>query len=222
LGKPDFADTNIKTLLKQVPVKISSALINSLNPVVDQFFSAQLAIGSIAALNYGLKVPMLVIGLVGIALSNVLLPYFSNFAAENIKKGFAELNKILRFSIVICIIIAVILFISSEYIVSLLFERKEFTENDTQIVYRIQEMYLIQIPFYVSGLVMNRFLTSINKNSFLVKSSIVSLVLNLVLNYILIEHMGVYGLALSTSLVSFVNTLIIYLYIRNTKNKSYV
>ena len=150
LGKPDFADTNIKTLLKQVPVKISSALINSLNPVVDQFFSAQLAIGSIAALNYGLKVPMLVIGLVGIALSNVLLPYFSNFAAENIKKGFAELNKILRFSIVICIIIAVILFISSEYIVSLLFERKEFTENDTQIVYRIQEMYLIQIPFYVS------------------------------------------------------------------------
>ena len=35
-------------------------------------------------------------------------------------------------------------------------------------------------------------------------------------------HMGVYGLALSTSLVSFVNTLIIYLYIRNTKNKSYV
>lgn len=222
IGKPNFTDSNIRQLIKQVPVKISSALVNALNPVVDQFFSAQLVIGSIAALHYGLKIPMLVIGLIGTALGNVLLPYFSDFAATNMKKAYFELNKILRYNILICVAISLILYLFSELIVSLVFERKEFTADDTQIVYRVQEMYLLQIPFYVSGLIMNRFLTAINKNKFLVISSVISLVLNVILNYILVEKMGVLGLAFSTSLVSFVNTVIIYLYIRHTKKLQYV
>ena len=222
IGKPNFSDSNIKQLIKQVPVKISSALINSLNPVVDQFFSAQLIIGSIAALNYGLKIPMLVVGLIGTALGNVLLPYFSDFAASNMKKAYLELNKILKYNLLICTIIALILYFLSEFVVSLVFERREFTADDTQIVYRVQEMYLIQVPFYVSGLIMNRFLTSINRNSFLVTTSVISLFLNVVLNYVLIEIMGVYGLALSTSLVSLVNTVIIYLYIQRIKKIQHV
>ena len=79
-------------------------------------------------------------------------------------------------------------------------------------------MYLLQIPFYVMGMIMNRYLTAINKNNFLVVTSTISLLLNIVLNYILIKAMGLYGLALGTSLVSLTNTVVIYIYIKRLNN----
>lgn len=214
IGRPDFKSDNIRILIKQVPAKISSSLINGLNPIVDQYFSAQLIVGSIAALNYGLKIPAFIIGLIGIALGNVLLPYFSSQAVENHQKTYKLLQKMLLYNFIGCTILALGLILFSEPIVSLVYERNAFKPEDTQIVYRVQQMYLLQIPFYVLGMIMNRYLTAINKNNFLVITSTVSLLLNIILNFILVKAMGLYGLALGTSIVSFMNTVIIYIYIK--------
>ena len=221
IGKLDFRSKNMKVLIKQVPVKISSSVLNSSNSVIDQYFSAQLVIGSVAALNYGLKIPMLVIGLIGMSMGKVVLPYFSKYA-DNPDVLYSKLKKILLFNLIACIVVAAFLFIFSELITSLVFERKEFTADDTDIVYRVQQMYILQIPFYVSGLIMNRYLTSINKNNILVVTSLISLILNTILNYLLISEFKVYGLALATSIVSFVNTVFIFIYIQRINKKSNV
>jgi putative peptidoglycan lipid II flippase len=55
----------------------------------------------------------------------------------------------------------------------------------------------------------------------MVLASVMNLLLNITFNFILIDLMGVYGLALATSIVSIVNSLILYLYI-NKLNKQYV
>ena len=114
--------------------------------------------------------------------------------------------------------IALAMFISSEFLISLLFERNEFKPEDTQFVFPIQQMFVLQIPFYAVGIIFNRFLTSINKNNFLVISSIISLALNIALNTVLIDLMGVSGLALATSIVSLTNTVVIFIYISRLKS----
>ncbi|UZO80244.1 polysaccharide biosynthesis C-terminal domain-containing protein [Aquimarina sp. ERC-38] len=221
IGKLDFRSKNIRILIKQVPVKVSSSVLNSSNSVIDQYFSAQLVVGSVAALNYGLKIPMLVIGLIGMSMGKVVLPYFSKYA-DNPGLLYDKLKKILSFNFILCVVVAAFLYIFSEWITSLVFERKEFTADDTDIVYRVQQMYIIQIPFYVSGLIMNRYLTSINKNNILLLTSLISLILNTVLNYLLISRFKVYGLALATSIVSLVNTIYLFIYIQRINSKSYV
>lgn len=217
LQKPDFISNNIKTLFSQLPAKVSSSLLVGINPFVDQYFSAQLVIGSIAALNYGIKIPAFAIGIVGIAVGNVILPYFSKLAVEDILESFKKLQSILGNLILLSAIITFLLFIASSPIIRLFYERDAFTSSDTLIVSKIQQMYVLQIPFYITGLVMVKFLTSINKNNFMVLTSIISLILNICLNYLLIKQLGVYGLALATSIVSFVNSLILYLYIHHLK-----
>ena len=67
-------------LFKQVPAKLTSGVLTGANDVIDHHFAAQLFIGSIAALNYGIKIPMFFIALIVMALGNVLLPYFSKKA----------------------------------------------------------------------------------------------------------------------------------------------
>ena len=76
LGVPDFKSENIQTLFLQLPAKISSGVLTAMNSMVDQFFAAQLVVGSIAALNYGIKIPYFLTGIIMIAISNVMLPPF--------------------------------------------------------------------------------------------------------------------------------------------------
>lgn len=210
---PQFYSESVKVLYKQLPAKLSSSLLNGINPLVDQYFSAQLFVGAISALNYGIKLPTFFIGIVSIALGNVLLPFFSKKAIDNLKGSFNLLKRIIKYSLLASITITVLGIALSTPIVRLVFERNAFQSSDSLIVSEIQQMYLLQIPSYVMGIVMVKFLTAINKNNFMVFTSAISLGLNIILNYVLIKTMGVYGLALATSLVSIVNSIILYKYI---------
>jgi putative peptidoglycan lipid II flippase len=221
LHKPDFYSVNVRILFLQLPAKLSSSLLTGLNKVVDQFFAAKLVVGSIAALNYGIKIPMFAIGLTSIAIGNVLLPYFSKKNIENKGKSFNELNKILKYLLIGSIVMAAILIILSNPIIHYIFERNAFTSSDTIVVSKIQQMYILQIPFYLVGITMVKFLTSINKNVFMAFTAFIMVILNYLFNYILIEKIGVYGLALATSMVSVINSLILYIYIKKL-NKAYV
>lgn len=219
IERPNFKSKNIRILLKQVPAKVSSGLINGVNPMVDQYFSAQLAVGAIAALNYGYKIPMVAISLISVPVGNTLLPYFSKKATEGSQKLYEHLHRILGTGLGFMSVAAIVLIVLSKFIITIFFERGAFTNENTNEVYIIQQMYLIQLPFYIVGIVMNKYLTAINKNNFLVLSSFVSLSLNIVLNYILMQFMGTKGLALATSMVSLGNSLVIYLYIRKLHRK---
>lgn len=221
LGKPNFKNKNIKILIKQFPAKISSSVIHGLNPIIDQFYSAQLAVGAIASLNYGSKIPVVVLGLISIPVGNTLLPYFSKKAMKGSKQLYEDLKKILVIGLAAGVVLAVILIIFSKIIITVFFERGTFTNSDTNQVYVIQQMYLIQIPFYISAIVMNKYLTAINKNNFLVLSSLINMVLNISLNYVFLQWLGIKGIALATSVVYFVNALIIYLYIQKMNKKNH-
>ncbi|WP_421807479.1 murein biosynthesis integral membrane protein MurJ [Flagellimonas sp.] len=214
IGMPSFKGENLQVMIKQVPAKISSSLIHGLNPIVDQYYSAQLTVGALATLNYGTKITVVVIGLVTIPISNTLLPYFSEKAVEGRNILYNNLHRVLGAGLGLMSMVTIVLILLSKFIITIVFERGTFTSANTEEVYVIQQLYLIQLPFYVSAIVMNRYLNAINKNNFLVISSMVNLVMNIILNYVFLEWLGIKGIALATSAVYFVNALVIYLYIR--------
>ncbi|MGJ8593027.1 MAG: murein biosynthesis integral membrane protein MurJ [Aquaticitalea sp.] len=220
LKKPDFKSANAIMMFRQIPAKVSSGLLAGVNPMIDQYFSAQLIIGSIAAISYGIKIPAFVIGIIGIALGSVLLPYFSKSAVEDRDVAFKKLQEILKYLIYASVAITIIVILLSSPIISLLFERGAFTDADTYKVSRVQQMYALHIPSYIAGVVMIKFLVSINRNNFMVLTSLISLILNFILNYVLIKYLEVYGLALATSLVSIINSIILYIYICHINKKN--
>jgi len=61
-------------------------------------------------------------------------------------------------------------------------------------------MYALQIPFYVTGRVMNRFLVAMRRTDLIFYCGALNLVLDIVLNLILMRWFGVAGIALATSL----------------------
>ena len=205
---PDFKSENAITMFQQVPAKISSGFLTGLIPVTDQYFAAQLIIGSIAALNYGLRIPAFITTIILLALGNVLLPYFSKLSIDNKEEAFRKLYFILKRLFIALIIVCVLLMSCSEYIIQFFFERDQFTAKDTQIVSDIMCMFLIGIPFTVCGNIIVRFLTSINKNVFMAYISFVTVILNIILDIIFMNYYGILGIDLCTAFLQIFRSLI--------------
>lgn len=219
IAMPDFKNTNAILMLKQVPAKITSGAATGLNTVVDQYFAAQLVVGSIAAINYGIKIPAFISGLLVVAISVVLLPHFSKSAIENRTKTFNDLFKMMRLVFFGSLVIIIIGIIFSEPIIQLLFQRKEFTGENTEIVAKIQQVFLIYLPFSISGMLMVNFLTSINKNAIMAYIATVALVLNIILDYILMQFYGIMGIAICTTIVIIIKNTIMLMYIVKLRKK---
>lgn len=219
LGKPDYYNNNIRIAFQQLPAKISSGLLTALNSVVDQFFAAQLVVGSIAALNYGLKIPAFLSGLLLVAFGNVLLPYFTKLVLSNRKLAFDNLFKNIKWVFTGLVIITVFGILLSDFIVALLFQRKEFTSDDTLVVSTIQKIFLAYIPFKITGMIMVNFATSINRNSIMAYISLVALILNLILDYIFMEIYGVFGIALCTTIITVLKSITMYWYLKRLNKR---
>ncbi|WP_289039727.1 lipid II flippase MurJ [uncultured Zobellia sp.] len=205
--KHPVINSNIRVMIKQLPPKITSGFLTGINPFVDQFFAAQLVVGSVSAINYGIKIPQFIVGILILAIGNVLLPHFSKLTVENIEKAYQQLFKVLKLIFGSTLVVVVIGIYFSDEIVSFLFERNEFEAEDTLLVADLQRIVLIYVPFYLTTLVLVKFLTSINKNSFMAWVSLWNLILNIILNSILIKTIGIYGLVLSTTMVYIVSSL---------------
>jgi len=218
LAKPDFKADGTKMLFNQLPAKVSSGFLTGLIPITDQYFAAQLIVGSIAALNYALKIPAFFTGIVVLALARVLLPHFSKLTNNNRESAFKQLNRILKFVFISLIIIIIPIIIFSDNIIELVFERDQFTSDDTFIVSRLQIVLLIGAPFYICGNILVQFLTSINKNAFMAYVSFGSMTLNIILDFIFLKLYGIYGIVLCTTTIYVVRSLVLFVYANKQKN----
>ncbi|NRB65426.1 MAG: virulence factor MviN, partial [Saprospiraceae bacterium] len=163
ISKP-IVNANAKLMIRQLPPKISSSFLSAMNNYIDQFFAGQLIVGSIAALNYGNRLPAFGITIVIMALGSVLLPHFSRLVNEDLNAAYRHLFRSMKIVLLGGIVLVTIGIFLSDWLVELWLERNEFTHEDTLKVSAIQQILLVNVPFYLCTLIMVKFLTSINKN----------------------------------------------------------
>jgi len=98
-----------------------------------KFFGSFLPRGSIAALNYGLRVMLILVGLFGQAVGVASFPFMARFAVENkIAEMNALLNRMLRYLALVIPLSALVIVLRRE-IVTMLFQRGRFDEAATAL-----------------------------------------------------------------------------------------
>ena len=186
-----------------LPVLAGSFLMTG-STFVDQAMAASLPPGSLAALSYAGKVVTLVSSAGAIAVSTAAFPEFSRLlAADLYSEALSSLGQIVRLLLLIGVPVAVLIYLLSQPLVQIIFQRGAFTPHDTSAVAGIQAMYALQIPWYVAGMVVVRFLAALGSARTILAIATANLVLKVVLNVILMRILGPRGLALSTSIVYF-------------------
>lgn len=193
---------DVRTVLQQYSPMLAGSFLMGSALVVDKSMAAMLSHGSVAALSYGNRVISGVFAVGATALGTATFPYFSRMAAERDWSGCGHTLK--RYSVLVLLTsvpFTLCLMALSNPLVRLLYQRGAFTPGDTELVSRVQVCYLLQIPFYLWSLLFVKFLSAVRRNDLLMYGAGISLVFDVILNFIFMRFWGVAGIALSTSVV---------------------
>jgi putative peptidoglycan lipid II flippase len=198
---PKF-DADIKKLFKLMGPGILGAGVVHINLFVDIIIASTLAAGSISYLYYADRLNQLPLGMVGIAVGTALLPMLSRALAGDDK---AEAQSLFNRSLEICLALAlpagVAMLVAAEPLIKALFQNGAFDAEDARITSTVLMGYALGVPAYVAGKVFSTAYYSRQDTKTPVKIAILCALTNIGLALILIQFMGVAGIALSTGLV---------------------
>jgi len=168
---------------------------------IDTSLASFLVAGSVSYLFYANRVFQLPFAIIALAITTALFPAISKaiknenetLAFANLSKAFWLLSLLLGVSVLGGILLA-------EPIVWLLFERGNFTPQDTRNTADVLMMYMVGlIPFGLAKL-FSLYLYAMHKHLKAAKIAVASLVINLIFSVILMQPFGAAGLALAGSI----------------------
>ena len=192
----------MKKVINQYMPMVAGAFLMSSTSLIDQSMAAMLGPGSVSTLNYAGKAVTLILGIGSISLGTAVFPHFSRMVAVYDWAGIRYTLKTYTYLILLVTIhLTLILVFFSESLVRFFFERGAFTSADTWRVSQVQALFLLQVPFYLLGILMVRLISSLKMNRILMQAAIINLFLKITFNYLLMQRLGAAGIALSTTLV---------------------
>ncbi|RTE08117.1 murein biosynthesis integral membrane protein MurJ [Paenibacillus whitsoniae] len=202
-------------IMKLAPSTIFTEMGNQLNTVFDRIFGSGLQAGSIASLGYGQRAFNLVTGVIQMPIIIVLFPKLSAQSATGDNNGFVRLlGKGLGLLSYLMIPAAAGLMMLSVPITQLLFERGAFESSATLVTASIVFFYAISLPFLSWRDLLIRSFYAMKDSKTPVTSTIVMVVANVGLNFLIVPLWGVKALAISSTFGVVVSTLFSYAVIR--------
>jgi putative peptidoglycan lipid II flippase len=173
-----------------------------INLFADLIIASFLPVGAISALYYADRLNQLPLGVVGIAMGTALLPMLSlAIAKANPSRAKELFNQALEACVFFALPAALALFLLSDFIISVLFERGAFDAESTRRSSFALMGYCVGLTPYVASKVLSTVFWA-NKDTWTpVKISIKITVLNIILSLILVVPFQEAGIALSTGLV---------------------
>jgi len=171
--------------------------------------------GAVSHLFYSQRLYQFPLGILGISLTTAIFPVMSSEAA---RKDFDALVKTVSRGIRAAVFIALPatagLILVRNLVISVLFERGQFTSGDTTLTAGVLFFYSLGLCGFFMQQVATRAFYSIQDSKMPARSALVAVCVNIVLNLTLIWFMGTAGLALSTALCSYLQVVILVLELR--------
>ena len=197
--------------------------IGQTNIYVDMFFVSSLPEGGWTSIVYANRLIQLPIGVLITAMLVPIFPMFTTFVA---KKEFDNLKYYIHQTITslwfISFPILIFILLFSVDGISVLLERGEFNRDDTLMVSNALIFLSFSILPYMARDTITRVFYSFDDAKTPLLVGILSIIVNAVMDWLLVEHLGVGGITLSTTIVTTFNMILLAVLVRKkVKNISY-
>jgi len=182
----------------------ASAVINPATGVIDN--------GPVSWLNYAFRLMQFPIGVFGVAIATATLPSISRSAATAEIGDFRHtLASSIRLAFLLTIPSAVGLAVLGHPIIALIYERGGFKANDTDHTAAALAFYAIGLAGYSAIKILAPAFYALGDARMPMMISLLSIITNFVMNWMLVGVLQERGLALSTSAVALLNFTLLYL-----------
>ena len=211
----DLKDKRFHRLLKLAGPAVLSMGISEINHLIDRSLASGLPVGSISAMNYAYKLITFLLGVLMVPLTTIMFSRMSKQAADDNQQGvLASLRRsIVLISLVALPIVAIAMVLSND-VVKMIYMRGNFTLESVLLTGSVLLFYLIGVPSFGMRDYLNRTFHAIQDTKTPFAVACLTVCLNIILNLILRRFMGARGLALATSLSSYVGSLTMFVLLR--------
>lgn len=205
-------DKDARKVLKLMGPAILGAGVVHINLFADLIMASFLESGSISYLYYADRLNQLPLGVVGIAVGTALLPMLSRAMTSDDNSNAINLfNRALEYCFLLALPAAVALAVVPLSLITVLFERGAFDAGDSQITANVLAAYAIGLPAYIATKVFSTAHWARGDTKTPVRISIIATILNIAMSLILIQYIGVVGIALATGVTGWLQ---FYLHVR--------
>lgn len=198
-----------------IPI-MGSACLNDIQQYVDKNLASNIY-GGISTLNYASKLITIFDSIFVVGISVVLLPTLSELRVRKEQKEFRKVTtKVTKYLLMLLIPCFVLLFTLSNEWITIIYGRGEFNQNAVNSVSTILKIYSPLIVMVPMQTIFSRFFHAQEKNHIPFRLNLISVGLNVGLSILLAYFIGLRGIALATTIATFV---IILFYIKVIKQE---
>ncbi|NUM75817.1 murein biosynthesis integral membrane protein MurJ [candidate division KSB1 bacterium] len=176
-----------------------------------KFFGSYLPEGGIAALNYGLRVMLILVGFFGQAAGVAAFPYLARLAAEG---KMAELNQLLndtlRRYIAIVIPVSTLFMVLSHEVIRMLFQRGRFDALATARTSEVLIFLMIGAFAFAAQTVVVRGYYAVQNTLFPTIAGTLAVLASVPIYWLGMNQMGIRGVALAISLSAILQSSLLY------------
>ena len=185
--------------------------VYQISQFIDTFFATRLPEGSLSYMNYSDRLNQLPLSVIGTALGTAILPAISRFIDKDQPEEAAKVQgQAVELSMLLTLPAAVALWIISVPLVTALFQGGLFTAKDAMITGNVLAIIVAGLPAYVLVKVLTPGFYARKDTKTPVKTAVIVLVANIVLNFALIPPFKIYGLASAIAICSWLNCIMLY------------
>lgn len=211
----DLKNENVKEVFKLILPILASTCIMQLATFVNNFYGSLIAEGAISIYNYSNRIISLGMEIFPIAISMVIYPLLSKMGSNGENEEFNRVfgDGVVLMSLVI-VPIGILMLMLRVDIVRVLYERNSFTEQSTMMT---SQMLLVLIPTMVAGGMrdlINKACYSLKEVKIPMISSVLTIIITILINFLLYKNIGITSLGISTSIATVLGTLITFVYLR--------
>ena len=214
--KINWQDPYLKKIFIMMCPMLVGIVARQVNTIVDQIFASYLQEGGVTALENATRLYLLPVGVFGVSISTVIFPVLSKAVAKDDLKT-AEDNIVKGLNILLFLIIpsTVVLTFYATDVIRLTLSYGKFGEEAVKVTSEALLYYSLGLYFYTAIYLMTRAFYSMKNSAYPVKFSMISIGINIFLNFLFIKPLAYKGLALSTSIASGVNFLLLLFVFRH-------
>ena len=213
----------IKTTGKLMLPAILGAAVYQINILIGTLLASLLPEGSISYLYYADRLVQFPLGVFAIAAATAVLPSLSRQASIHDFKALGEtFAHALKLMGLITIPSMIGLMVLSQPIISLLFERGAFGNTATQLTADALICYAVGLWAFASVRIVVATFYALQDTATPVRMAIYAIIFNIFMALILMEPMQHNGLALATSLASFLNLGLLLIILQHRLEKIYL
>ncbi|MCK5783016.1 MAG: murein biosynthesis integral membrane protein MurJ [Desulfobacterales bacterium] len=184
-----------------------------------KFFGSFLPEGSIAALNYSLRVVLILVGFFGQAVGVASFPFMARLAAENKLAEMNQLmNRILRY-LALVIPFSVLFMVLRHEVILILFQRGRFDATATALTSNVLIFMMAGAFAFAAQTIVVRGFFAIQNTLFPAIYGTLAVILSLPFYYYGMQEMGAQGVALAVSLAAIIQVMLLYI-IWNRKSRN--